>query len=141
MYLEGDALDLFSWLNSQRTMLYWPELVKAFEEHYELPEFLNLDEHLCNIQQSGTVAEYRQEWAKRVACIINWPEHCLLGGFLNGLREEHKSEVRVHKPRAIYRASLALEFEKKSAQIKGSRPNSYYTSSRPTLTANPMCDK
>lgn len=28
MYLEGDALDLFTWINAERIILYWEELVK-----------------------------------------------------------------------------------------------------------------
>ncbi|KAM3199053.1 hypothetical protein P3L10_034205 [Capsicum annuum] len=29
MYLDGDPLDLFAWINSERTLLYWEDLVKA----------------------------------------------------------------------------------------------------------------
>ena len=59
LYLEGDALDLFSWLNSQHTVRYWTDLTHALEEHFGPPEFLNPNEHLCSIRQTGTVQEYR----------------------------------------------------------------------------------
>lgn len=59
MYFEGDALDLFSWINHERTLLYWEELIKAFQENYDPAEFQNLDEHLCSIQQAGSIQEYR----------------------------------------------------------------------------------
>ncbi|KAI4323138.1 hypothetical protein L6164_022768 [Bauhinia variegata] len=78
MYLEGDALDLFSWISGERTLLYWEELVKLLQEHYGPAEFQNPDEHLCSIRQTGSVQEYRQEFAKRVTRVKNWPEHCLL---------------------------------------------------------------
>lgn len=78
MYLEGDALDLFAWINSDCTILYWEELVKALNENYGLTKFQNPDEFLCGIRQVGIVLDYRQEFAKRVAWITN-PEHCLLG--------------------------------------------------------------
>lgn len=52
MYLEGDALDLFAWINNERTMLYWEELVKA---NYGPAEFQNPDEHLCNVRQTRTL--------------------------------------------------------------------------------------
>lgn len=58
MYLEGDALDLFSWINAQHTMLYWEEFVKLLQEHFGPPEFQNPNEHLCSIKQTGTVQEY-----------------------------------------------------------------------------------
>ncbi|KAK4276309.1 hypothetical protein QN277_019273 [Acacia crassicarpa] len=91
LYLEGDALDFFSWLNSQRTLRHWQDLVKALEEHFGPPEFLNPDEHLALIRQTGKVQEYRQEWARRVARVSNWPEQCLLGVFLASLNESLRS--------------------------------------------------
>nr|GEV49782.1 retrotransposon Gag domain, retroviral aspartyl protease [Tanacetum cinerariifolium] len=50
-------------------------------------------------KQTGTVQEYRQEFAKRSSRVSNWLEHCLLGVFLNGLKEELKADVRIQKPR------------------------------------------
>lgn len=55
MYLEGDALDLFAWINSECTLLYWKEFGEAFQENYSPIEFQNRDEHLCSIHQLGTV--------------------------------------------------------------------------------------
>lgn len=68
MYFEGDALDLFAWINRERTIYYWDELVKVMQENYGPAEFQNPDEHLCDIQQTETVFEYRQEFAKQAAC-------------------------------------------------------------------------
>jgi len=120
MYLEGDALDLFSWINRERTLLYWEELVKALQENYGPAEFQNPDEHLCSIRQTGSIQEYRQEFAKRSSRVTDWPDHCLLGVFMNGLKEELKSDVRIHKPRTVYKAmSLAMEFEQKVSSNRG----------------------
>lgn len=30
MHLEGDTFDMFSWINSESTILYWEELVNTF---------------------------------------------------------------------------------------------------------------
>ncbi|KAD6119041.1 hypothetical protein E3N88_10312 [Mikania micrantha] len=80
-----------------------------------------LDLFSC-LKQTGTVQEYRQEFAKRSSRVTNWPDHCLLGVFLNGLKEELKSDVRIHKPRTVYKAmSLALEFESKASHVRSSR--------------------
>jgi len=138
MYLEGDALDLFAWINSERTLLYWEELVKALQENYGPAEFQNPDEHLCNIKQTSSIQEYRQEFAKRASRVTNWPEHCLLGVFLSGLKEELKAEVRIHKPRSVYKAmSLALEFEGKSL-MKRDPPHARRT---PTTVPNFSSEK
>ncbi|KAH0739591.1 hypothetical protein KY290_038296 [Solanum tuberosum] len=64
MYPEADALDLFSWINRERTLLYWKEIVKALQENYGPVEFQNPNEHLCSIQQKGSIQEYRQEFAQ-----------------------------------------------------------------------------
>ncbi|KAC9112630.1 hypothetical protein E3N88_46342 [Mikania micrantha] len=115
MHLEGDALDLFSWLSTDQEVAYWEDLTLAFQKHFGPAKFQNPDEHLCSVKQTGTVQEYRQEFAKRSSRVTNWPDHCLLGVFLNGLKGELKSDARIHKPRTVYKAmSLALEFESKA---------------------------
>ncbi|KAF7839637.1 putative mitochondrial protein [Senna tora] len=77
MYLEGDALDLFASINSERTILYWEELVRALQEQYGPADFQNPDEHLCAIKQTGTVQEYRGATynfiARRVVTNLNIP--------------------------------------------------------------------
>ncbi|GJT63326.1 retrotransposon gag domain, retroviral aspartyl protease [Tanacetum coccineum] len=99
MYLEGDAPDLFAWISAEHNHLYWEELVKILHENYGPAEFQNPDEHLCNIKQTGTVQEYRQEFAKIVVRVHDWPDHCLLGVFISGLKEELKVNVRQAKER------------------------------------------
>ncbi|VFQ68798.1 unnamed protein product [Cuscuta campestris] len=135
MYLEGDALGLFSWMSTERTLFYWEDLVKAFQEHNGPPEYQNPNEYLCSIKQSGTVTEYRLEFARRASRVERWPEHCLLGVFINGLKEELRPDVRLHKPQTVYRAaSLALEFERKQPSSRGSRSNAAFGPNR----SNPL---
>ena len=137
MYLEGDALDLFAWVNSERTLLYWEELVKILQEQYGPAEFQNPDEYLGAVKQTGTVQEYRLEFAKRAARVKNWPEHCLLGIFLNGLKEELKADVRIHKPRSVYKAvSLALEYETKLGSMKTHKAQSFSAQNTKLPTQN-----
>ncbi|KAH0661060.1 hypothetical protein KY290_027033 [Solanum tuberosum] len=71
-------------------------------------------------RQTGSIQEYRQEFAKPSSRVTDWPDHCLLGVFMNGLKEELKSDVRIHKPRTVYKAmNLAMEFEQKVVLIVG----------------------
>lgn len=142
MHLEGDALDFYSWLSDDQPLTFWEELVQAFTKNFGPAEFQNPDEHLCSIKQTGSVQEYRQEFAKRSARVSNWPEHCLLGVFLNGLKEELKADVRIHKPRTIYNAMcLALEFEAKSNQLRPGKSFTGASNSKPldskTVTPQP----
>ncbi|KAH0632953.1 hypothetical protein KY284_035739 [Solanum tuberosum] len=134
MYPEADALDLFSWINRERTLLYWKEIVKALQENYGPVEFQNPNEHLCSIQQKGSIQEYRQEFAQFSSRVTNWTDHCLLGVFLNGLKEEIKYDVRIHKPRTIYRAmSLALKFENKLGPICSNGEPNWSPTNRSTI--------
>ncbi|KAD3640421.1 hypothetical protein E3N88_29644 [Mikania micrantha] len=120
IHLEGDALDFYSWIAAEQDITYWDELVSAIQKHYGPPEFQNPDEYLCSVKQTGSVHEYRQEFTRRSARVSQWPDHCLLGVFLNGLKEELKSDVRIHKPRTVYKAvNLSLEYESK---LKNTRP-------------------
>ncbi|PHU22690.1 hypothetical protein BC332_07797 [Capsicum chinense] len=89
-------------------------------------------EHLCGIQQTGSVFEYRQEVVKRVVRVQNKPEHCLLGFFLSGLKEDLRLDVRIHKPRSVYKAmSLALEYEGKHRTNQSIRQQSSLPNIRP----------
>ncbi|GKB39215.1 peroxidase 64 [Tanacetum coccineum] len=150
MHLEGDALDLYAWLSDDHSLTFWEELVQAFTKNFGPAEFQNPDEFLCSIKQTGSVQEYRQEFTKRSSWVSNWPDHCLLGVFLNGLKDELKSDVRIHKPHTVYSAmSLALEFESKltnhrpgknaswTLNLKPSKPDSKPTTFTPAQTTQP----
>ncbi|KAH0669516.1 hypothetical protein KY285_023683 [Solanum tuberosum] len=61
-----------------------------------------------------SVLEYMQEFAKWAAQVQTWPEHCLLGFFLSGLKEDLRVDIRIRKTRSVYKAmSLALEYDGK----------------------------
>lgn len=51
------------------------------QENYGPAEFQNPDEHFCSIQQTGSVFEYRQEFAKRATRVQTWPELCFAWSF------------------------------------------------------------
>ncbi|GJY62446.1 retrotransposon gag domain, retroviral aspartyl protease, partial [Tanacetum coccineum] len=132
MHLEGDALDLYSWMSAEHEIIYWEELINVLQKHFGPPEFQNPDEYLCSIKQTGSVHEYRQEFARRSARISNWPDHCLLEVFLNGLKDELKADVRIHKPRTLYKAmSLALEFESKINHCRPEKKTTWNSQLKP----------
>ncbi|XP_076896743.1 uncharacterized protein LOC143549833 [Bidens hawaiensis] len=134
MHLEGDALDLYSWLSVDQTVSIWEELIQAFQKNFGPAEFENPDEYLISIKQTGYAQEYRQEFAKRSARVSNWPEHCLLGVFLNGLKEELKTDVRIQRPRKVYNAaSLAIEYESKIGANKPSKNTTWSPCPKPNI--------
>nr|GEX57582.1 retrotransposon Gag domain, retroviral aspartyl protease [Tanacetum cinerariifolium] len=52
MHLEGDALDLYSWMSAEHDISYWEELINVLQKHFGPPEFQNPDEYLCSIKQT-----------------------------------------------------------------------------------------
>uniref|UniRef100_A0A1S3XZ44 Retrovirus-related Pol polyprotein from transposon TNT 1-94 n=1 Tax=Nicotiana tabacum TaxID=4097 RepID=A0A1S3XZ44_TOBAC len=75
-----------------------------------------------------------QEFAKRAAHVQNWPEHCLLGVFLSGLKEDLYVDVRINKTRSVYKTvSLALEYEGKQGPNRSSKAPTLPSVSRPPL--------
>ncbi|PHT37138.1 hypothetical protein CQW23_24838 [Capsicum baccatum] len=132
---EGEILEIFLLGSTVRersiTGMSWFKLCKKITDQ-------NPDEHLCGIQ---SVFEYRQEFAKRAARVQNWPERCLLGVFLSGLKEDLRVDVRIHKPRSVYKAmSLALEYEGKHGTNQSSKVTDWPSISRPSSigTSSPM---
>nr|GEX33420.1 retrotransposon Gag domain, retroviral aspartyl protease [Tanacetum cinerariifolium] len=61
MHLEGDALNLYSWLSHDQTVIFWEELVQAFTRSFGSAEFQNPDEFLCSIKQTGSAEEDMEE--------------------------------------------------------------------------------
>lgn len=131
MYLEGDALDTYSWISSGHEIRYWEELVQILQEQFGPAEFQNPDAHLCAIKQIGSVNDYKQEFVRRSSRVSGWPEHCLLGVFLNGLKDELQADVKIHKPRTVYKAvSLATEIEIKVQSQQPTKQNTRSTWSK-----------
>nr|GEV45154.1 retrotransposon Gag domain, retroviral aspartyl protease [Tanacetum cinerariifolium] len=107
------------------------EKIDVASMHLEA-EFQNPDEYLCSIKQTGSVQEYKKDFARRSARVSNWPKNCLLGVFLNGLKEELKIDVRIQKPRTVYNAaSLALEYESKVGVSKSNKGVAWSPSPKP----------
>ncbi|KAD3068096.1 hypothetical protein E3N88_35976 [Mikania micrantha] len=119
MHFKGDALDLFSWLSTDQPFQSWDELVHAFQRNFGPAEFQNPDEHLCSIHQTGSMQEYRQEFAKRSSRVTNWPHHCLLGVFLNGLKEETSIYINLELFISNELSTRATKTEKQNRYLHG----------------------
>lgn len=105
--------------------------------NYGPAEFQNPDERLWNIRQIGCNHEFCQKFAKRAERVHNWPEHCLLGVFLSGLKEELKSDLHIHKPRMGYKAmSLVLEFEVNTNPTRGLKGSNRFPSTRQNASSS-----
>lgn len=50
------------------------------------------------LRQGGTVAEFTEEFKSLVAAMRGIPESVFRGAFLNGLREDIRIDVKMHRP-------------------------------------------
>nr|GEU33788.1 zinc finger, CCHC-type [Tanacetum cinerariifolium] len=109
LFTKFQGSDPRGWILKAKKYFYYYETPD--ESKVEIASLYLEDEHLCNIKQTGTVQEYRQEFSKRVAQVHDWPDHCLLGVFISGLKEELKVDVRIHKPGNVFKALVDREVE------------------------------
>ena len=63
-------------------------------EHFRPFEDRDLYEQWMVVEQTGTVAEYRHEFVKRLTHLKQVAEMMMLGAFLRGLKEKVKAELR-----------------------------------------------
>nr|GEW36497.1 retrotransposon Gag domain, retroviral aspartyl protease [Tanacetum cinerariifolium] len=122
MYLEGDAFDLFAWINAEHNHLYWKKLLKILHENYGPTKFQNPDEHLCNIKKQGPYKNTDKNLQKELhefttgQIIVSWVF------FLVVSRKKLKVDVRIHKPRNVFKwlnSQLYLDVSRETIGIEG----------------------
>lgn len=67
MHLEGEALDLYPC--EDQSIAYWEDLDRVLNKIFGPTEFQNPDDYFCSIKQTGSVQEYRHEFAKTSAWV------------------------------------------------------------------------
>lgn len=116
MYLEGDALNLFPWINYERTLLGGVKM--ALHKR-------NAAQRNSKIQMSTCATSGKPDLFTNTARSLQTELRKSTIGrntILSGLKDKLKSDVRKQKPRMVYKAmSLALEFEAKANQTRGTK--------------------
>lgn len=56
------------------------------------------------LRQGGTVVEFREEFETLAATMRGIPENVFCEAFLNGLREDIRAEVKMHRPSNLMEA-------------------------------------
>ncbi|KAL5575524.1 hypothetical protein UlMin_017223 [Ulmus minor] len=107
--LEGPALNWFQWVDSQTLFQSWREF----------PQEGNPTEQLLGIKQVSSVTDYRARFEKFATSSRGLPESVFRGAFLNGLREEIRSDVKLFRPADLQDAmTLAQEIEERNELVK-----------------------
>lgn len=113
--LEGDALRWFQWENKRRPIRRWDELREFMLRQFRPSSGGSLCEQWLATSQTTTVTEYRRKFIETAAPLERLPENIMLGQFLNGLKEDIRSEVRLLNPITLEQAmELALRVEERN---------------------------
>nr|XP_016495663.1 PREDICTED: uncharacterized protein LOC107814725 isoform X3 [Nicotiana tabacum] len=95
--LEGRALNWFQWWETRTPVVTWDVFRVAILQRFTPSQLGNLYEVLIGLQQTGSVAQYREDFELLSAPLKDADDEVLMGIFINGLREEIKAELRLSK--------------------------------------------
>ena len=125
--MDGEALLWYQWEHRRRPIQRWEELKALMLRRFRPANAGTLHEQWLGVRQTGTVAEYRKSFIELAAPLRNVSEDMALGIFLNGLREDIKTELRVQNPRDVDQAmDLAIRVEDRIRAGSASRPRPSY---------------
>lgn len=117
--LEGDALKWYQWENNRRPIRQWADLKVYILRWFRSVAGGSLYEQWLATVQTTTVMDYQRKFIETAAPLDKLPEEILLGQFLNGLRDEIKTEVRLLNPISLEHAmELAVRVEERN-QVNG----------------------
>ncbi|CAA0836886.1 Unknown protein, partial [Striga hermonthica] len=107
-YLDGEANVWWQWLTSvyetRNQPIMWNDFERELLTRFGASSYLNYDEALSRIRQTGTLRDYQKEF-ERLACRVRgWPESALVGAFIGGLRYDLAAEVRLEQPGTMQKA-------------------------------------
>lgn len=112
--LDGDALLWYQWEHQRRPLRRWEELKGMLLKQFRPSSAGTLYEQWLNHSQLDSVFEYRQGFIELMAPLQGVPEEIAKGQYINGLKDEIKSEVRLLGPISLDQAmDLSVKVEDK----------------------------
>ncbi|XP_024030288.1 uncharacterized protein LOC112094195 [Morus notabilis] len=144
--MEGRALGWFQWVDAQEPFTSWRELRTAIIQRFSHAREGDPTERLMALRQTGGVAEYRDTFEALAASMRGVFEPIFKGAFLNGLREDIRAEVRMHRPINLLEAmDLAQQVEDRldavdrvrRSKVGQSRPNTHQKGFTAAATKTP----
>ncbi|KAK8559995.1 hypothetical protein V6N12_012804 [Hibiscus sabdariffa] len=95
--LDGKALNWFQWWEAITPIITWDIFRVAILHRFTPSQLGNLYEVLLGLQQTGSIAQYREDFELLYAPLKDAADEVLIGIFINGLRDEIKAELRLSK--------------------------------------------
>lgn len=115
--IDGDALLWYQWEYRRQPIQRWEELKALMLRRFRPSNAGKLHEQWLGVRQTDIVADYRISFIELAAPLKNVSEDMALGIFLNGLRGDIKTELRVQNPGDVDQAmALAIRGKTGSGQ-------------------------
>ncbi|KAK9037178.1 hypothetical protein V6N11_022099 [Hibiscus sabdariffa] len=95
--LDGKALNWFQWCEARTPIVTWDVFRVAILHRFTPSQQGNLYEVLLGLQQTRSIAQYREDFELLSATLKDAVDEVLIGIFINGLREEIKAELHLSK--------------------------------------------
>ncbi|CAH9127383.1 unnamed protein product, partial [Cuscuta epithymum] len=119
--MEERALNWFQWWETQTEERNWEALKEAIIRRFQPDLIQNPYGPMLSLKQRGTVKEYREEFEMVIAPQRNFDRDILRGIFINGLKPEIKSELKLFNSRSlaeIMDTSLLIETRNEALYIR-----------------------
>ena len=116
--LDGKALAWFRWSQARDPFRSWEDLKERLLERFQLTGEGNIYHQFLAIRQERTVRDYVSNF-ERLSCQLgDIPENVLEGTFINGLKDDTRSAVRILQPANLARAmTLAVMIDENKFSI------------------------
>lgn len=101
MAMEGEALPWMQWWESCNDDASWEDFKNALLRRSQGTVVANAFEVLIGLKQEGTVKEYRRKFETISGHVKTQDKELFLGMFSNGLRDDIRAEVRLHRPKDL----------------------------------------
>lgn len=137
LYVDGHAA---LWLRAFRQThvdITWEQFRHAVVEEFGPEEFESTMHNLLQLRQTGTVAEYRQQFEVHMYNLLaldpSLSTKFFVTQFLLGLKDELRAAVRLQAPNSITRATVFARIQEEELDIQRPRLRSMSTGRSPPL--------
>ncbi|CAA0828937.1 Unknown protein, partial [Striga hermonthica] len=137
-HLDGEANVWWQWIlhKNHGEHMRWRDFEKELITRFGSSDYLDYDEALSRIKQSGSLREYQKEFERIASRVRDWPESALVGTFVGGLKAELAAEVRLDRPGSMRAAmDLARLHEDHLVAVRKARPSDVRTETKRTHAA------
>ncbi|KAI9176859.1 hypothetical protein LWI28_007928 [Acer negundo] len=100
-HLKGAALQYYKYLQHAGELNDWVTFIQALEKRFGPTEYEDPEGQLSKLRQTSTVAAYQSQFENLAQQIDGIPDKFLTRTFINGLKEDIKTNVKSFRPTSL----------------------------------------